>query len=149
MPTSPPITIPAYGTTLKKGTVALALVFEIDGPESENAGRNTTHLGSVKKSKRPTLPEGQPLSGKAYTDATNYAVLTADQRPARLPEHLGRGRGEPRIEVNPLAGDVEPVGDKRPFQNLEGLWRNRSGARGRGERLRPARKDDLPFLKEP
>jgi hypothetical protein len=78
MPTSPPITIPAYGTTLKKGTVALALVFEIDGPESENAGRNTTHLGSVKKSKRPTLPEGQPLSGKAYTDATNYAVLTAD-----------------------------------------------------------------------
>jgi hypothetical protein len=74
---SQPTTIPAFGTSLKLGGTAIALVTEIDGPEPENASRPTVHLLSTWKTKRATIPEGGELSFKAFMNATNYAAMTA------------------------------------------------------------------------
>lgn len=75
---SAPVTVPAFGTQLKKAGSAVALITEIDGPEPSNSSRSTVHLGSAWKTKRPTIPEGGELSFKCYMNATNYALLMAD-----------------------------------------------------------------------
>ncbi len=75
---SAPVTVSAFGVELRKASTPIGLIFEVDGPEVENAERKTTHLLSDWKSKRPTLPQGNELSFKCYMNAANYAQLTAD-----------------------------------------------------------------------
>lgn len=75
---SAPVTISAYGVQLKKGGTAIAQVTKIDGVGVANAPRETTHLGSTFKSKRPTIPETNEVEFELLMTATNVAALEAD-----------------------------------------------------------------------
>lgn len=75
---SAPVTISAYGVSLKKGATPIAQVTKIDGVGVANPPRETTHLLSVFRSKRPTIPETNEVEFELLMTNTNVAALEAD-----------------------------------------------------------------------
>ena len=71
-----------------------------------------------------------------------HAIVMADERPARLPDHLRRRAGEACVERDRRAGDVEPVRGIRPLEEAGHL----RGRQGRG--LGRSTEVDSPLLEE-
>ena len=78
MPYTAPVTISAYGVQLKKGGTAIAQVLSINGVGVSNPPRETTHLGSSFRSKRPTIPEGNEVEFEILGNGANIAALEDD-----------------------------------------------------------------------
>lgn len=73
-----PITIPAYGTKLKKGTTAIGNVLKVDGVGFEFGERETTNLDATEGTSRPTIPTGNEVTFEVnYHPDLHAALVTA------------------------------------------------------------------------